>query len=136
MPTYFLGSLHLVGCPEALGLESLPCLTQGGQPVYSGPAVSQVDLISGPAPLPHQQMSLWVIPPWGGASAQGSGLFRSSLLPAFALLVPSASLPFHALLGLSSPRRQDPALASPPEASPVPRLDEAGARIPALVYIP
>lgn len=89
MPTYFLGSVHLVGCPEALGLESLPCLTQGGQPVYSGPAVSQVDLTSGPAPLPHQQMSLWVIPPWGGASAQGKGLFGPhSSLPLLSLFPP------------------------------------------------
>ena len=58
-----------------------------------------MDLTSGPAPLPHQQMSLWVVPPWGGSSAQGSGLFQSSLLPAFALAVPSTSLPFHAPSG-------------------------------------
>lgn len=45
-------------------------------------------------------------------------------------------LPFPALLRLSSPRHQDPALASPPEASPVPRLDEGGARTPALIYVP
>lgn len=121
----------MVGCPEPLGLESLPCLTQGGQQVYSGPAVSQVDLTSRPVPLPHQQMRLW-------AQGQRPGQQPLPVLtpPAFAQDVPSTSLPFPALLRLSSPRRQDPALASPPEASPVPRLDEGGARTPALIYVP